>query len=46
MSKRIKDLIDGVYDADGVQQERKAAQARDRLTELRKRAFGFEPASE
>jgi len=24
----------------------KAAQARDRLTELRKRAFGFEPAPE
>jgi excinuclease ABC subunit B len=84
VSKRIKDIIDGVYDADGAQQERKAAQdearyeamsekqlareirtlekqmhdharnldfekaaqARDRLTELRKRAFGFEPAPE
>jgi excinuclease ABC subunit B len=27
VSKRIKDLIDGVYDADGAQQELKAAQA-------------------
>ncbi len=26
MQKRIKDLIDGVYDADGAQQLRKAAQ--------------------
>ena len=26
VSKRIKDIIDGVYDADGAQQERKAAQ--------------------
>jgi excinuclease ABC subunit B len=78
VSKRIKDIIDGVYDADGAQQERKAAQdearyeamsekqlareiralekqmhecarnlefekaaqARDRLAELRKRVFG------
>ena len=84
VSKRIKDIIDGVYDADGAQQERKAAQdearyeamsekqlareirtlekqmhdharnldfekaaqARDKLTELRKRAFGFEPSPE
>ncbi len=80
VTKRIKDIIDGVYDADGAQQERKsaqddaryeamsekqlareiralekqmhdharnldfekAAQARDRLAELRKRVFGVE----
>jgi len=82
--KRIKDLIDGVYDADAAEQELKAAQAearyesmsekqlareikalekqmlefarnlefekaakaRDQLTELRKRVFGVELASE
>ncbi len=80
VSKRIKDIIDGVYDADGAQQERKAAQdearyeamsekqlareiralekqmhdharnldfekaaqARDKLTEIKKRVFGIE----
>jgi len=80
VQKRIKDLIDGVYDADGAQQVRKAAQdearyeamsekqlarelralekqmhdharnlefekaaqARDRLAELKKRVFGID----
>ena len=84
VSKRIKDIIDGVYDADGAQQERKAAQdearyeamsekqlarefrtlekqmhdharnldfekaaqARDKLAELRKRVFGVEILAE
>jgi excinuclease ABC subunit B len=82
VSKRIKDLIDGVYDADEAREElkaaqdgaryeamsekqlareiralekqmlesarnlefEKAAQARDQLAQLRKRAFGFAPA--
>jgi len=84
VTKRIKDLIDGVYDADEAALELKAAQegaryeamsekqlareirglekqmldyarnlefekaanARDQLAGLRKRAFGFEPAAE
>jgi excinuclease ABC subunit B len=84
VQKRIKDLIDGVYDAEGAQQELKAAQdgaryeamsekqlareikalekqmlesarnlefekaakARDRLAELKKRVFGVELGSE
>ena len=84
MHKRIKDLIDGVYDADDARQElkaaqegaryeamsekqlareiralekqmhdyarnlefEKAAQARDQLTELKKRVFGVELHSE
>jgi len=40
--KRIKDLIDGVYDAEGAQQERKAAQAEARYEAMSEKQIARE----